>query len=139
MSENVLLGYKDKPVPSTEESSFTSNYLGKLPDVIKLPVCLKCGQVCHFVLQIYCPIDDYHRTLYVFLCVACKKFLILRKLRVYEQSDQEEGEECAFAEDDDWGEENNEKDDWGDANDSAECNNEKWETNKSASIIDWKI
>ena len=81
MSEDVLLGFADGRIKSENIPTLThnSNYLGHGPSwdssnaaiQVPHPLCEKCAEsnlevALHFVVQIYCPIDDeFHRTLCV--------------------------------------------------------------------------
>ena len=76
----ILLGLEDAPLSVAEESrsDLTVSRLGGRPDwPVSSPtpppaVCDRCGRPQPLVVQIYAPIgaSAYHRTLYVFGCVA---------------------------------------------------------------------
>jgi len=105
MSEDVLLGFADGRIKSENIPTLThnSNYLGHGPSwdsskaalQVPHPLCEKCAEsnlevALHFVMQIYCPIDDeFHRTLYIYLCSQCNCWSVYRQLQRYEEEPAE--------------------------------------------------
>ncbi|CAN8024848.1 hypothetical protein HPB47_000012 [Ixodes persulcatus] len=78
----VELGFLEKCEPWAVKSKYFPSKVGgkpawlhlkNIPDGERLS-CQNCGEPCAFLLQVYAPIDDvdsaFHRTLFVFVCVA---------------------------------------------------------------------
>jgi pre-rRNA-processing protein TSR4 len=89
-----VLGFLEKPHNSVIlRPEYTPSKVGGQPAYIwpedtPAPVCADCGYFLTFLAQIYANIndkrmDDYHRMLYVFLCVSEKCIGTQRAVRVF--------------------------------------------------------
>ena len=143
MSEHVLLGFTDTKILKKElfEINNEYNFLGfhdrTVEDRECFRFCSKCIEVkseeivLHFLLQIYCPVDDdFHRTLLVYQCRICGNFDVFRHMKRYQNSNdgeepENQNENELFGENNDWGGDGDldnfgkygENDDWGDTGD----------------------
>ncbi|XP_023675611.1 programmed cell death protein 2-like [Paramormyrops kingsleyae] len=71
----VLIGLCDVPIGKSCTSTFFTNKIGDLPDLLpafslRYPYCAICGSALVHVVQVYCPLgaSRYHRTINVFAC-----------------------------------------------------------------------
>ncbi|XP_071804356.1 programmed cell death protein 2-like [Asterias amurensis] len=74
---HTLIGICDEKIEASHVTSWQCNKLGGYPDWMCLnsqvePICAACRNTLRLVTQLYCPLEgsQYHRTLYIFTCIA---------------------------------------------------------------------
>ncbi|VDD80754.1 unnamed protein product [Mesocestoides corti] len=78
----ILLGFPDEEAASEPATAF-DNFLGGTlvtftpPESVPVttPTCTNCSESSSFIMQLYCPLGDHHRSMYFFSCLRkeCQK------------------------------------------------------------------